>query len=276
MKKKLILFILIMICAGMTGCIVDELPLNDEEMEIVAQYAADAMLRRDKHYQDMLLTPEQMTPPPTRIPGVTATKPAEEPEETATPTPTATPTLKPEEGAETPEPTEKPLPTEKPTPTPFAENTEYTNDELTSVIGAWDGLYAEYIGASSPVKEFSMGDSATALKPEAGFEYIIVKFTITNNNDEVSYLSTYQQDLKCILMYNHGETKNAELTMFTNDLRFIGTPDNKEEWSFGQEIGPNKTYDAVLVFKLPEGTELESAGIAITNSASEAVIIKIK
>lgn len=286
MKKNLFFLLVILMCAGLTGCIVPELKLTEHEMDIIAQYSADALLRHDSNYEAMLLGKKALTPTPvptkkakpteevlpTEVPEPTdEPEPTEIPEITETPEPTDIP-----EPENTPAPTEKPLPTEKPEPMPFPENTEFTNEELTNVIGAWDGLYAEYIGTSEPVKEFSMGSSATALTKDPGYEYIIAKFSITNDNDDVTYLDTVSQGLKCLLMYNHGETKNAEITMFTNDLRFIGANGNDDDWSFGEAIDPGKTYDAVLVFKIPENTELDQAAIAIMNAYDESVIIKIK
>lgn len=284
MKKKLLFLFIILMCAGFTGCFVEKLPVTDREMDIIAQYSADVLLRHDRNYETGFMGVAALTPTPTSYlaPRATEPVPTEAPEVTETPEPTdePEPTEAPEitdapEPEETPVPTEKPLPTDTPTPTPFPENTEYTNEELTNVIGAWDGLYAEYIGTSEPVKEFTMGDSATALTRDPGYEYIIAKFTVYNDNDDVVYLDTASQELKCLLMYNHGETKSAEITLFTNDLRFIGA-NGSDDWSFGEPINPGKSYDAILVFKVPENTELDQAAIAIMNSADESVIIKIK
>lgn len=289
MKKKLSFLIITLICISFTGCFVKELPINDNEREIIAQYAADAILRHDKHYSSMLLTEEQVAQlSVTATPRVTATPTAEpteapennQPAENATPT--VTPAATGNENNNDVTPTEKPVPTEKPaptftpTPTPFPEHTEFTDMELTQVIGAWDGLFARYIKTSLPEKEVIINDAATALVRDPGYEYIVCRFDIANENDEVAYLSTYQQELKCILMYNNGETKNAEMSFLPFDLRHIGEPKNDEDWSFGEAIKPGEVFTAALAFKIPEGTEFETAAIAITNKDAESVIIKIK
>lgn len=275
MRKKLLILFMSVMCVSLGGCLVEELPLTDREIGIVAEYAADTLLRHDRNYNSILLSEEALTPTPTTSETPeTSPEPVEQQDPTETPDPTGEPEK--QLPTEIPEPTETPEPTEKPEPTEFPENTEITNEELGSVIGAWDGLYAEYKGASEPVKSFTMGASVQGLLPCDGYEYIITKFSITNESDSVTYLNTFSQHLTCVLFYNGKHAVLPETTFFTNDLREIGVPEAGQEWSFGLPIEPGKAYDALLAFKVPEYTVFDSAGIVLTNEAGESVSIKIK
>ena len=292
MRKFFFAIVLILTCSVMSGCFIKNVPLTNGERNAIAQYAADVLLKHDRNYSGMLLSAEKLTPTPTPTPKPDATS-TPVPTETPTPTPTAivlvTPTgepgTEPTKAADvTPGPETTPgaeptktaevtsTPTPIPTPTDFPDNTEFTNLELTNVMGLPAEVRASYTGTSEPVESFHMGDSATALQKIEGVEYLIVRFDIVNNSSETVNLNTAAQKLRCTLLYNDGQTQPAETTLFTNDLRFIGVSDDNA----GENVAPGKSYLAVLVFRVEKGLDITKAAISIINSESEAVIIKIK
>lgn len=255
MRKAIILTIAFICCLMLGGCLIETIDLTDNERNIIAQYAADKLLKYDRNYTDMLVSEVKLT---------------EAPKVTHAPNETPTPTLRPGEKTPTPVPTKDPAEiTPTPTPTDIPDNTEFTNETLTNVITTDNGLYARYIGTSEPVESFTMGDAASALNPIPGIKYIITKFTVSNDTEEPLELNTFEKKLGCTLMYNDGKTQTAETTLFTNDIRFIGTGD-------AEFIAPGEAYDAILVFRIPADEEIEKAAISMINKDGDAVIIKIK
>ncbi len=270
MFKRIITTVLIFATVlGFCGCGIKNVPLTDKELGMVAEYAADALLRHDKNYSEMLLDSKALTPTPT---------PSPRPGATASPTPT--PTKAP--GAVTQAPTEGPTvvitPTETPTPTPFPENTEFTNEKFAEIIGAKGNLKATYIGTSEPIPTFSMSDAYTALSEIPGYSYIIVRFQIENTGTKTEFINCVERDLNCVLMMTGTVkgyfTRKPEATLFVNDLRFIGASGTSMQ-GFGEAIDPGKAIDAILVFRVENELYVESAAVSITNSEEESVIIKI-
>ena len=228
-------------------------------MDAIAQYSADALFRHDMNYDETLLNPTILTPTPTN---------------TLTPTPTdmPTPTPRPTKAPVTPTPTNTPTPS--PTPTPFPQNTAETWKQLAHVIGA-DDFTVVYAGASIPEDTFSIGDSYYALTKIDGYEYLAIKFSIKNDTKDTLYLKTSDMGLKSLIMINGTYFEYETTTLFLNDLYYIGV-DSED----GTEIKSGARYNgsdgAVVVFKVPEDIDIQSAGMLITNKNNDNVIIKIQ
>ena len=71
MKKRIILAVLSLMLCMLAGCL-EATPLNEEEMDVVAEYAASLLLKYDKHYDTPLYYEEdreaRLTPTPTPTP----------------------------------------------------------------------------------------------------------------------------------------------------------------------------------------------------------------
>ncbi len=263
---KKIQFILICIAAlGLGGCLVERIPLSDREIDAVAQYSADALFRHDMNYKSTMVDSKDLTPTPTNTPTPTPTD---------TPTPTPRPTATPVDPNATKTPT--PTPTNTPTPTPFPENNSETWKQLAKVIGAeeFDVIYA---GASIPEYSFSIGDSYYTLKRIEGYEYLAIKIVIKNQSSVTKYLKTCDMGLRSLIMVNGTYFDYETMTLFPNDLYFIGLDTEDER---GEPIPPGGRYNgvngAVIVFKVPENIEIDTAGVLITNKNNDSVIIKIQ
>ncbi len=265
MKKKIpIILICIAAALALGGC-VNRIPLSEREIDAVAQYCADALLRHDMNYTTTFLDSEALTPTPTNTPKPTATN---------TPTPTPRPTATPVDPNATKTPT--PTPTNTPTPTPFPENNAETWNQLAKVIGA-EEFEVYYAGASIPEYTFSIGDSYYSLSKLEGYEYLAVKVVIKNNSAETKYLKTYDMDLRSLIMVNGIYFDYDTKTLFPNELFYIGID---AENTPGEPVKSGDRYNgangAVIVFKVPEGIEIDTAGVLITNKNNDSVLIKIR
>ncbi len=265
MYKKISFILICMLALTFGGCLVDTIPLSESELDAVAQYSADILLRHDMNYTSTFLESDALTPTPTNTPTPTATD---------TPTPTPRPTATPIDPNATSTPT--PTPTNTPTPTPFPSNNNETWKQLAKVIGAED-FSVVYAGASIPEYSFSIGDSYYALSKIDGYEYLAVKFVIKNDSAETRYLNTSDMGLRSLIMINgvyFGESMTV--TMFPNDLYYIGLDTDGK----GEPIASGERYNgvngAVVVFKVPENMEIDTAGVLITNKNNDNVIIKIQ
>ena len=265
MKRKIPLILICILILGLNGCLVERMPLTESELNAVAQYAADGLLRHDMNYTSDFLEAKALTPTPTNTPTPTPTD---------TPTPTPRPTRPPADPNATSTPT--PTPTSTPTPTPFPANTAETWKQLGKVIGAanFDVMFA---GAGIPEETFSMGDSYYALSKVDGYEYLAIKFVIKNDGSEVRYLKTCDMGLDGMIMINGVYFDKEVFTLFLNDLFYIGLESDDPR---GEPVAPGTRYNgvngAVVVFKVPEGIDIDTAGLLITNKNNDSVIIKIQ
>ncbi len=264
-RKKIPLILILIAVLGLNGCLVNEIPLSNSEIDAVAQYCADVLLRHDSNYNSSFLEATALTPTPTNTPKPTPTN---------TPTPTPRPTVPPRDPNATLPPTS--TPTNTPTPTPFPANTAETWRQLAKVIGAED-FSVIFAGASEPEDTFSISDSFVTLSKIPGYDYIAAKFVIENKNSVVKYLKTCDMELKGLIMVN-GIYFDYEVTsLLLNDLFYIGIDETDYP---GEKVAPGGRYNepngAVVVFKVPEDIEIETAGMLITNKYGDNVIIKIQ
>ncbi len=265
MLKKISFILICISLLALGGCMVKKIPLTDAEINAVAQYSADALLRHDSNYRSTMVESKELTPTPT---------PTNTPTPTATPTPTPRPTATPIDPNWTPTPTN--TPTSTPTPTPFPANNSETWKQLSKVLGIED-LTVFYAGASIPERTFTIGSPYFALTPMEGYEYIAVKFVIKNDGDDTRYIKTCDMELKSLIMVNGIYFDYETPTLFLNELFYLGeeTPDPR-----GEPIKAGERYNdpdgAVIVFNNPEDIEIDTAGLLITNKNNDSVIIKIQ
>ncbi len=269
MLKKIPIILICIAALGLGGCLVNKIPLNESELDAVAQYSADALLRHDMNYDNIFLKSSALTPTPTNTP---------KPTPTFTPTPTPRPTPTPIDPNATPTPTA--TPTNTPTPTPFPSNNAETWKQLAKVIGA-EEFNVMFAGASIPESTFSLGDSYMGLSHTEGYEYLAVKIVIKNDSSETKYLKTYDMfedmDHMSLIMINGVYFDYETTTLFLNDLKYIGCDSEDPR---GEPIASGARYNgvngAIIVFKVPEGIDIDTAGLLITNKNNDSVIIKIQ
>ncbi|MGN0506871.1 MAG: hypothetical protein ACI4FZ_09925 [Lachnospiraceae bacterium] len=248
MKKIGIIAVLFTAICMMGGCLQD-VPLTDSEMDIVAEYAARALLESMPEYQPMLLPKEDAMPTPTII---------------STPVPT-----------KQPEATEKPAPTKgaeisagtpAPTATPRPDNAEFTNRELTSVVGV-DGFALSYEEGDYELATSVQCGDYFSLDAKDGRQYLLVYFTAVNVSNESRGFDTTEKKLECAVDINLGTISRASLSMMENDLQYMNG---------SRQIAPGESVETVLVFEISALEEINTAHVRITNQNEETVIIKLK
>lgn len=259
MRKLVKIAVVALFCTMLCGCI-EVPPLTDEEMDIVAEYAAELLLKYDKNYRSSLLTEEELllegskeeqkmtpTPAPTEEPGLTPTvKPTDVPgsQTGATPTPTQS--------------------ADVPGITPLPGDAEETTTQLTKVA-AVEGIRLScnsYETRSEVVK-----NEYFFLEAKTGKEYMILNFRLTNTTDQPLVFDASQQELECSLDINTGTIYKLSISMLSNDLLHMPI-----------EVPAHGEVDAVLVFEInsTEKQPIETANFVMMNKNNDAVFIKLQ
>lgn len=250
MKKAGILVVLLTVVCLMGGCL-EETPLTDAELDVVAEYAAGLLLKYDKNYEPYLLAAEQLTPTPTEAPEVTPEAPI-----TGTPdvdNPGTQTTI-------TPEPT--------PTPTAIPENGEATNEQLTKVFGV-ENLSLSY--DTYDLCESYNSNEYYNLGAKEGREYLVVYFLLENTSEEDQELSLSDEKYFYSLYLNATDLYRPTFTMELNDIHFLGTKDVPFVLKAGE------TFEAVLIFDIPNNKTVDMAHLTIMNyETDETVFIRLK
>ena len=224
-----------LLCTMMCGCL-EATPLTDAEMDIVAEYAAELLLKYDKNYRSPLLPEDELT-------GV-------EPEESVTPAPE--PTL-------TPEPTKS---AEEPGVTPLPGNAEETTTRLTDVASV-EGI--EVSCNSYEIRREVVRNEYFFLESKEGKEYLILNFKLENTTDKPILFDASEQKLECSLDINSGTMYKLSVSMLENDLQYMPI-----------EVPANSSVPAVLVFEISAKEEIDTAHLIMMNKDNEAVFIKLK
>lgn len=241
MKKRMMIVVLVMMCMLLGGCL-QETPLTDQEMDIVAEYAAELLLKYDKNYKSSLLTQFVI-----------------EEELAATVTPTLVPTdtpisSAPTQGAEV-------TPSVTPSVTPIPENSEETNAQLTTVVGS-EGFHITY--ESCEVVDEVISNEYFSLAAKDGRQYMVIHFLIHNTTEEELVFDATEQKLECSVDINLGNISRVSLSMLENDLQYMPIT-----------VAAGSAEPAVLVFEIAK-EEITTAHLVIMNKDDKAVFVKLK
>ena len=243
MKKRMILAgVAVMLCM-MCGCLKDT-PLTDEEMDIVAEYAASLLLKYDNKYSTPLYyeneRAERLTPTPTMMPEAEPTKNPQQ--EVSDNTPSGT-------GGS------------KITPTPLPFDHEETTRQLTNLFAE------ENITVSCKKYELMRSVQSTeyfSLIAKEGRQYAVVSFTLHNNSNQDVVFDASERGLEYTLDINAKTSFRVSLSMLPNDLQYMEIP-----------VPANGTADAVLVFEI-SAEEPDTIHLIIEDEKMNAVFVKLK
>ena len=239
-----------MLCL-MGGCL-QETPLTDHEMDVVAEYAADMLLRYDANNisQNVFYDEEKM-------------EALVNPTSTPTPEPTATPTPIPDKeqsssggaggfaGEEA-----------MPTVTPIPENSEETNVQLTAVLGAQEGIRISYKGYE--ITDNVVSSNYLSLSAKEGRTYVVVSLEVHNDTDQELVFNASESKMEYLLDVNLGTVSKSALAMLENGLQY-----------FPITVPAEGVTDAVLVFDIAD-VEISTAHLIIRNENDETVFVKLK
>lgn len=246
MKKKFILAGLSVLMCLFCGCL-EATPLTDEEMDVVAEYAASLLLKYDKHYDTPLYYVEErevrLTPTPT-------------PEPTGKATPTPVTGSSSGGTSSVPEAT----PTETPTQMPLY-NEEETSKQITDIIAV------ENITVTCEGFELMKSVQSTeyfSLVAKEGRQYVVVNFLLHNNTTEDIMFDASEKGLEYSVDVNISSVSRVSLSMLENDMQYMEIP-----------VPAGGTAEAVLVFEIAD-EEINTMHLIIENASGDVVFAKLK
>ena len=221
MSKKIKGFVVCVICCFMlTGCN-DVIDLTDEQSTLIAEYAAQLLLKYDVNYEDRINEGE---------------KDAEELEEEAAlienETAVTTETLTTQEDTEQ----------QSSEDSPNEEVIVGTEEDIAKILGI--------SGMSITYKDYLMtGQYPTAdedndfvhLEASAGYELMVLRFNVVNTTDNMEELSLIDSTVEYRIVCNGNKAANPMLTILMNDLGTLET-----------SVKPGENQEAVLVFQISD------------------------
>ena len=227
----------------MCGCLTD-VPLTDKEMDVVAEYAAEALLQNDGKFPSVLLSQTAM-------------------EELLTPTPTLTPVPTPTsivQSSDKNNGTSQGL-NNSPTVTPLLADSEETVEQLTQLVGQ-EGFRLHY-------KQYTIQDSVVSneyynLEAKDGRQYFVVEFEIENQTEEQLVFDASKKNLTCVLAVNVDTRYKASLSMLENDLQYMPIT-----------VPAKERKSAVIIFEVKK-EEFDTMNLILQNENDNVVFIKVK
>lgn len=243
MKKRWYLFAVLTLAFALCGCGTE---LTEEENQVIAEYAADLLLKYDADYQERLLEDD---PEPATVIEETETEEI------------ATENSSEENDAETEENTES-VSTEE-----AVENTTESGEmqnppsdsgsipDIAEIVGI-DGMSILYNRCMFLDRYPSLDQDGAFiyLEAEEGYKLVVVKFDVANLTSQDIKVDLLNTDIEYKLVMNQSKAAKPMLTILMDDL---GT--------FQATVPANSEQSAVLVFQMSEGLidKIESLDIQI-------------
>ncbi len=244
MKKKFIIALVLMGCFC-TACS-SNIPLDDSNTEVVAEYMAELLLRYGSDTPDKLANAQ---------PTLKAT---------VTPDVDITPTSKP-----TPTPTSKP--TSKPTPTPVASNK--ANDKMKSLVAHTTPVKLDDIFGFKDVtinvkdgKEYSSypeNASAYSVTANEGHKLFIITLSAMNGSNKAVDFNLEKKGVTYYL-YVNGKWYQSLTTILENDAQYLNV-----------NLPKGKSSDFLVAFEIEENLNTKDAYL-ITLQGTNSCEIKLK
>lgn len=267
-KKLWCLLAILTMTFVLTGC--SDIDLTEEENRMIAEYAADLLLKYDSEYQESLLEDESGTEELT-------TEEASSEEMTTEVTTEAT----------TEEPTTEEITTEEPSTevqdgemddTSDVSGNDSSESEDASIPPSDTGSIvdiADMVGIADASITYnrcmfldrypSLDQDGTFIYLEAdpGYKLVVVKFDITNHSSHDTTIDLLNTDIDYRLVMNGNKAAKPMLTILMDDL---GT--------FSSAVPANSEQSAVLVFQMSDNLvdKIESLIIRVTYQDDEQII----
>ena len=260
MKFRKYIGTIVCVCtlALFSGCY-EPLDITEREMDMVAEYAADVLVKHGTKTTEALLNRQEQEAAfaelatPTPRPTLAPSKPD-----------TQSPTDSPQSGEQSAKATATP----KPTATPVAENSELTMQDLTELIGK-DDFYFEYTGYETTMLYQGAGDLFAAAGE--GKQLVVLKFKVTNRSKTGA-----------TLVLNKGASKEFVYTLRIGNKTIrpsLTLLDEDFYTSYEVTYAAGETKDCVLVFECGSNTTFDNAVLSILRDVEgyeDSVLIKVK
>ena len=244
MKKLWCLLAILVLSVTLTGCGVE---LSEEENRVIAEYAADLLLKYDRDYTSSLVEEE--------VPATEQTTQAPSTDSTT-------------EGT-TEEPSTQPPQESSSTESPASEDTTGSSDaageiDIGKIVGL-EGISITYNQCMSLDRYPSVDQDGAFIYLEAdpGYQLVVIKFDIANITAQDIAVDLLNTDINYKLVYNQTKAASPMLTILMDDL---GT--------YESVVPAGNEQSAVLVFQISKDliSQIQSLDIRVTYKNEESVI----
>ncbi|MDD6332479.1 MAG: DUF4352 domain-containing protein [Clostridium sp.] len=244
MKKLWCLLAILVLSVTLTGCGVE---LSDEENRVIAEYAADLLLKYDRDYTSSLVEEE--------VPATEQTTQAPSTDSTTEVT--------------TEEPSTQPPQESSSTESPASEDTTGSSDaageiDIGKIVGL-EGISITYNQCMFLDRYPSVDQDGAFIYLEAdpGYQLVVIKFDIANITAQDIAVDLLNTDINYKLVYNQTKAASPMLTILMDDL---GT--------YESVVPAGNEQSAVLVFQISKDliSQIQSLDIRVTYKNEESVI----
>lgn len=244
MKKLWCLLAILVLSVTLTGCGVE---LSEEENRVIAEYAADLLLKYDRDYTSSLVEEE--------VPATEQTTQAPSTDSTT-------------EGT-TEEPSTQPPQESSSTESPASEDTTGSSDaageiDIGKIVGM-EGISITYNQCMFLDRYPSVDQDGAFIYLEAdpGYQLVVIKFDIANITAQDIAVDLLNTDINYKLVYNQTKAASPMLTILMDDL---GT--------YESVVPAGNEQSAVLVFQISKDliSQIQSLDIRVTYKNEESVI----
>ena len=230
MSKKIKGFVICALCCFvLTGCN-DVIDLTDEQSNLIAEYAAQLLLKYDLNYEDRIEEGGERD----------AEKLDEEASEMMITSeegkqPVTTETLTTKENMETVSDTADEEMKE--------EHAVGTEEDIAKILGLSNVsiTYKDYLMTEQYPVTDDDGDFMH-LEASDGYQLLVVRFNVMNTTEDMAEVSLIDSSIDYQLVCNGSKVANPMLTILMNDLGTLETA-----------VKPGENQEAVLVFQISDG-----------------------
>ena len=244
MKKLWCLLAILVLSVTLTGCGVE---LSEEENRVIAEYAADLLLKYDRDYTSSLVEEEvRATEQTTQAPSTDSTT-----------------------EVTTEEPSTQPPQESSSTESPASEDTTGSSDaageiDIGKIVGL-EGISITYNQCMFLDRYPSVDQDGAFIYLEAdpGYQLVVIKFDIANITAQDIAVDLLNTDINYKLVYNQTKAASPMLTILMDDL---GT--------YESVVPAGNEQSAVLVFQISKDliSQIQSLDIRVTYRNEESVI----
>ncbi len=232
--KKMILLALILTGCLLTACST-EIPLDDANTEIVAEYVADLLLRYGSDAPSKLVYEEPTVEPTASAETVTTPEPTTNPTVTAEPTPAATAVP----------PAQTTAPTVVPTDGQLTVNT--TPVSLEAIYGYSDVTFS--VSGCKTYQSYPENASAYCITARDGYKLFVITLSAENNGGNAVDLDMSKKDITYHLNVG-GKWYSSLKTILDNDVQFLKG-----------KLEAGKKMDFIIAFELEENVDTKDAAM---------------
>lgn len=246
-KSGLLAGCFILVAVSLSGCGV--IKLTDKESDLIAQYAAGALLNHTETYEDRLIVS-----PVTET--ALVTEPTMEPIATEQPVPTDLPVA-----TDPPASTESPAETQKPGDSALSESTEEPMTSLNELyqVAGMDIAYKSYKFCNEyPEKSGSYQISAS--EDEI---LLVVKFKVTNTTSKKKRINLINRQISYEMTADESQYKPTISVLENGGLNFLDT-----------KIKAGASEEAVLIYALPKkNRDAQAISIIVAEGNQKAKVV---